>query len=626
MPYFDVSIPQKVKVLTYYFDKEIDLTGYAVTVPLKNKLVEGIVIDKKDYKPVEVEQIKKIESILGKAYSKSFIDFLKWMSFYYLTETGTVLRATFLDEIISILKGKKGKKSSSKLLNKKKINLPLESIPLNIETLSKITVLAKESKYKTLLIHTPNILYEIKLMIEAVKGLLQLDGTALLIFSEIRDAISCFEYFEEHFIDKTVLIHSEMTKTELKNSIKKIMSNEVKIIVGTRSAIFVPVHKLCIIMLFQESSWLYKAEESPKYHTRDCAIKRGFIENCPVILFDTAPSVTSYYNVLSGKFDFIDDFNQLKHPEIKILRQPRNNLFHPDVLLNLKLLVKEKVLVISPRAGFSLLRCSACGEIIKCDRCESRMIFNKNNLTIKCNRCNLTVKTFESCPYCASLDLYPLGIGVERLKEELQKIFSKRNVEIKDFDLGQNQMEGIFIGQASKIKKTYTSIFKGAVFVDFDFFLTIPDYRAIENAFAKVLSISHLIKEEGIIFIQTGKPEMDIFKFFHSYNFKELYLTELKNRKEANFPPFVRLVKISFLLKKTISTDIIEELKRFLKSNISGEIIGPIKGEQTNEFVFILRSKEKRRLIEDLSKHIDKLKDFKGIIYKIEVDPVSLKI
>lgn len=91
MPYFDVSIPQKVKVLTYYFDKEIDLTGYAVTVPLKNKLVEGIVIDKKDYKPVEVEQIKKIESILGKAYSKSFIDFLKWMSFYYLTETGTVL-------------------------------------------------------------------------------------------------------------------------------------------------------------------------------------------------------------------------------------------------------------------------------------------------------------------------------------------------------------------------------------------------------------------------------------------------------------------------------------------------------------------------------------------------------
>lgn len=103
-------------------------------------------------------------------------------------------------------------------------------------------------------------------------------------------------------------------------------------------------------------------------------------------------------------------------------------------------------------------------------------------------------------------------------------------------------------------------------------------------------------------------------------------MTELKNRREANFPPFVRLVKISFLLKKTTSTDIIEELKRFLKSNISGEIIGPVKGEQTYEFVFILRSKEKRRLIEDLSKNIDKLKDFKGITYKIEVDPVSLKI
>lgn len=626
MPYFDVSIPQKVKVLTYYFEKEIDLTGYAVTVPLKNKLVEGIVIEKRDEKPNEIEEIKKIESVLGEVYSKNFIELLKWMSFYYLTETGTVLRATFFDDIISILKGKGIKKYASKSKNNQKIPLSFEGITINRETLSKIKDLAKESKYQTLLIHTPHILYEIKLMMESAMELLDFEGTVLLIFSEIRDAISCFEYFEPHFSDNVVLIHSEMKKNELKNSIKKILADEVKIIVGTRSAIFAPVKKLSIIMLSQESSWLYKAEESPRYQTRDCAVKRGFIENCPVILLDTTPSVTSYYNVLSGKFKFINDFNQVKHPEIKILRQPRGNLFHPDVLLNLKLLEKERVLVISPTAGFSLLRCSDCGEIIKCERCGRRMIFNRKNLTIECNRCNLTLKAFESCPYCASLELYPLGIGIERLREELQKIFTKRDVEIKDFDLGQNQMQGIFIGQAGKIKKTYIPIFKGAVFVDFDFFLTIPDYRAVENAFAKVLSISHLIMEGGVIFIQTGKPEMDIFKFFRSYNFQDLYIMELKNRKETNFPPFVRLVKVSFILKKTGSIDIIEKIKNFLNSNISGEIIGPLKGEQINEFVFILRSKEKRRLIEDLAKNIDKLKNFKGITYKIEVDPVSLKI
>jgi len=152
------------------------------------------------------------------------------------------------------------------------------------------------------------------------------DGTILLVLPEIKDAQKLFNFLKGCNI-QAVLLHSEMKRAELLSSIKEIIEDKVKVIVGTRFAVFAPVKKLSLIMLAQESSWLYKAEETPRYHARDCAVMRGFIECCPVVLTDFMPSTTSYYNALRGKYELIDDFNQLKHPDIKILRQPSSNYF-----------------------------------------------------------------------------------------------------------------------------------------------------------------------------------------------------------------------------------------------------------------------------------------------------------
>lgn len=620
MPYFDVSIPLKLKTLTYCYDEDIDLKGYAVKVPLKNKVVEGIVINKTE-KPENLVQIREIQQIIGKAYEEKFIDFLKWMSFHYVSEIGSVLRATFFEEIMKILKEIKIKKSSRKI--KESIPFQLKDYPLNNETLSKIIEIATKGIFKTFLVHCPNFLYEMKLMVETVKGVSSLDGAVLLIVPEKRDAQRLYSSIKE-LDSRVVLLHSEMPRSEILYSIKEIIENRVKIIVGTRFAVFAPVKKLSLIMVSQESQWVYKEEQSPRYHARDCAVMRGFIEGCPVILTDFMPSTTSYFNTLIGKYEFIDDFNRLKHPEIKILRQPYQYIFHPETLLYLKLYHKEGILISCPRSGYSLLRCGDCGEVIKCEKCGISMTFQKSTKKMECFRCGFSMTVPELCPNCSGVSVYPVGVGIERVKEELKNIFSDKQTEIKDIEIETEEFQGIWVGKPERAKKGILSVFKGVVVVDFDFFFFIPDYRILEKAFAKVLLLSQMIKENGTMFIQTRNPGNEFFKFIRSYNFRDFYLYELKHRQETGFPPFTRLIKLAVKLKKTASVVSIDKIKNFLKSKVSGELLGPLKNE--DEFVFILRSRDKKNLIDELNKAVIELNTFKGISFKVEVDPVNLKI
>ncbi|GAB6183923.1 primosomal protein N' family DNA-binding protein [Thermodesulfovibrio hydrogeniphilus] len=635
MPYFDVSIPLKLKNLTYYHDIDEDLTGYAVTVPLKNKFYEGIVIKKVD-KPPDID-IKPIKTVLGQAYTKRFVDFLLWMSFYYVSEIGSILRLTFFEEITNLLKGKKRRKISSKQLSDmiEEKNF-FDSLSVNQETVSKIIQAINQRKYKAFLLHSPNIAYEMKMMLEVCTALCEstsnveklsantnCNGTALFILPEIRDVETMYNLIKDRVNDGVVMLHSNMRPSELFESIEKIMNDNAKIVVGTRFAVFAPIKKLDIIIVSQESSWLYKAEESPKYNLRECALMRGFIDECPVILCSNMPSVSSYFNVIQKKFEFINDFDKIAHPIIKVFRQPLKSVFNPEVTLFLKLHAKDGVLAISPRTGYSLLRCFDCGEVIKCENCGYSMLFRKEDRAIECFRCNIRKDVPISCPSCHSLSLHPIGVGVERLKEELSALFAGKEVSIGELDFEEDELKKIYVAHAGKIQKTYAPKFKYAIFVDFDFFLSIPDYRATENAFAKILSVRHLIKDDGLLFIQTLNLTNNFFRYIRQYSFKDFYIYELNHRREVKFPPFVRLIKLTVTLKRTGSKDILEKLKIFLKSNISGDIIGPLKRSE-KEFLFILRSKNKRKLTEETNEAILNLSNFKGMSYKIEIDPVSL--
>ncbi len=625
MPYYHVSIPLKLKRLTYYYEKDEDLVGYGVTVPLKNKFYDGLVLAKGYEKPKEVENIREIKKIWGRVYSKEFMDFLSWMSFHYLAEIGSILRLTFFDIIISFLKGKKKKK-------KAKIEPPkpeeygfLKNISINERITERIIEAMDSGKYKGFLIHCPTFIYEMKLMMEMATQIFSKDKQVLLILPEIKDVNFLFQILKEKFGESVVRLHSHIKSSELYESIEKILEERAKIIIGTRFAIFAPAKNLSLILISQESSWLYKAEESPRYNARDGAVMRGFIESCPVILSDTMPSVNSYWNVLRRKYDLIDDFNRMPHPEIRILRQPLLQIFHPEVLLNLQLYKKEGILAVAPRAGFSLLRCSECGEVLKCEKCGYGMIYHKNNNLLECSKCDIKLPTPSTCTNCGGTEIHPIGTGIDRLREELRNIFSSKKSFIRDYNFFSEDLEGILILQASKTKKTYIPQFKLALLVDFDFFLSIPDYRAMENAFGKVIFLSHMIKSEGTIFIQTRNPDNVFFKYLRSYDFRGFYNHELSYRKETLFPPFARLIKLIFNMKKDNWKELNMRLRDFLKSNSTADVMGPFSDQKKQQIFFILRSKDKGKLTEEVHLLLRGLEKMKGFSLKVEVDPVNLR-
>lgn len=624
MPYFDVSIPLKLKTLTYYCEEDKDLAGFIVEVPLKDKTTYGIVLNKRESLPSDISEIKHIRKIIGRAYSEKFLSFLQWLSSYYLSEMGSVLRVTFFEEIVKFLRGEKVRKSSGRKLASSLIQSIYEE-KVNEETISAIVEAKGKKKYKTFLIHCPDISYEMALMLEAVKRLSP-DETILLLIPEIKDAMLLFGLIKEKIDENAVLLHSEMRHWELLNSINRIMRDEARIIVGTRSALFAPARKLSLIMVAEESSWLYKEEQTPGYHARDCAIMRGFIENCPVVLTTEMPSVISYFNALRGKYELIEDFGLRKHPQIKIVRQPYRSVFNPETLLYMKQYYKEGVLITAPRSGYSLLRCAECGEILRCRNCGYTMIFHKSLNALECFRCNLMMKTPQECPYCFSTNLHSIGTGVEKIKEEVEKIFSKEEIEVKEFELQQEEVRGIYVIQTGRIKRGYIPVFKSAVIVDFDFFLSIPDYRALENAFLRILSIIRLIKDDGALIIQTGYPGNEFLRFLQSYNFRDFYFYELRHRERAGFPPFVRLIKLVIKLKKTSEKETLARVKELLNSEISGDVLGGYRTAGRGELIFILRSKDRRKLTEEAQGLLRKLKDLKGISFKVEVDPVSLRI
>ncbi|WP_297212959.1 MULTISPECIES: replication restart helicase PriA [Thermodesulfovibrio] len=621
MPYYDVSIPLKLKILTYYDERDEDLTGYAVKVPLKNRLCYGIVIEKRKEKPEEVESIKKIEKVLGWIYSKNFIDFLRWMSFYYICELGSIVRLTFFDELIAFLEGKTGKPRGSKHSK----NRLIEKIAVNEQTLATILEAFKIRDYRAFLLHTPNVSYEKSLFLHIAEMVSFMEGQVLFILPEIREVESLYHSIVDRIGDKAVMLHSEMRTSEKLKSIERLMKENIKVIVGTRFALFTPTKNLSLIALSQESSWLYKAEEAPRYHTRESAIMRGFIEKCPVVLCDTMPSVSSFWNSTKGKFEYIDDFNRYPHPEILILKQPLSSIFHPEALLNLKLNKKEGVIIVSPRTGFSLLRCSECGEVIKCQGCGGSMLFHKEKNFTECKRCNSTEKTPEFCPTCGGAELHYVGTGTERLLEELKKTISDSDVILKDYSIDDEQIEGISITTSAKLKKSSVHIFKTAVFVDFDFFLSLPDYRALENAFSKVLSLCHLIRNDGNITIQTRNPENEFFRYLKSYDFKGFYHYELKHRRETLFPPFVRLIKIVLKTNKKNTTEKLDEIKNLIKEKTKADLIGPLGNRDESKFSYILRSQNKKELTEAVNNCIKWLRKMRGIEIVVEVDPANLK-
>lgn len=428
-----------------------------------------------------------------------------------------------------------------------------------------------------------------------------LGKSIILLVPEIILTSQIASRFKSYFKDELALLHSSLTQGEKYDEYRRIKKGLVKVVIGTRSAIFAPVNNLGLIVIDEEHSESYKQESTPCYDTLDIANFRSEYNKAKIVLGSATPSLESKIRALKGNYKQLylkNRINNKKLPQVKIvdMNKEDNNLFSKELieLINDRLDKKEQVIILINRRGYApYVRCKKCGYVFKCSNCDVGMNYHKNDNKMKCHYCGKE-EALDACPECHSKFLSKDGVGSQRIEELVKELFPESRVLRMDLDTTKNKDS--HLKYVEKIRNLEVDIVVGTQMVakglDFpnvtlvavlsiDSSLNSSDYRAKEKAYqllVQVLGRAGRSKKEGIALIQTYQPNNEILLEASTYDYEKFYKNELSYRKRLSYPPFRTIAYLLFMGKdfQTIYK-FAKETKLYLENldESEFEVLGP---------------------------------------------------
>jgi primosomal protein N' (replication factor Y) len=636
MEYFDVLFPINLGPLTYGCHEaisEIAKPGMIVSAPLKNRTAKGIIVGKSlAVPPVDVKDIRRIDSDVP-VLSSNMINLLIWMSEYYVTEQGIVLKNMLPREALKKVKKRKTK-------TKQVMEHPLKIITVNNITVADLINSVNKNIYKTFLLNAPSYEYEYSFLINILSSI----ENAIILVPEVSLVNNLYAFLNERFGERICLIHSGLSRGKRSEALDRILSGHSDIVLGTRSAVFAPLKKVSFIAVLNEHSSSYKQERSPYYSGRDVAVKRGYFERATVLLSSVCPSIESLYNCRKNKYTLLTPESDIKKPRVRIIDMRYEKLLKPylsKAVIDASLRYiknNKKIMFVINRRGYSILQCADCNYIEECPDCKIPLVFHKQDMSLKCHYCGYTLSGVpESCGRCKSYNIKLLGAGTQRIQEDIGQLSGIETLRI-DSDKSQkkSEIEGligakfsdnnrIIIGTKLMTKRLGISGgFSMAAVLNADFSLNLPDFRSAEKAFQEISSIADKIEPGGEIFIQTKMPHNYLYKHIKNYDHTSFFKEELNRRKSLRYPPYSRLVIIKFITESDLSKELLEIIRRKDK-NV--EILGPLLSKNTRsrrEIRLLLRSSVQEMLHSTARNFIEAFKNSRDVKVKIDVDPISI--
>ncbi len=491
-----------------------------------------------------------------------------------------------------------------------------------------------------------------------VKSALELGKSAILLVPEISLTPQNLERFYDCFGDKVALYHSKMTKSERLYEWKRALSGEARVIIGPRSALFLPVLNLGIIIIDEEHDSSYKSNNTPRYHARDVAIYRSKKENIPLVLGSATPQLETYYYALSKRYVLLELKNRFSVdlPEVEIinLKDEKSKILSEKLLKGIiKTLEKKKqILLFLNRRGFApVLMCTHCGYVFECPHCDVSFTFHKNDRILSCHHCGKNMKAPDNCPSCGSIELKEVGSGTEKIEELIKDTFPLAQVVRMDLDTtrGKNSYFEIL----NKIRKHEVDIIIGTQMIakghDMsgiemvgvilpDIMLNIPDFRSSERTFSiltQVIGRAGRKNGKGYAIIQTFAPEHYAITSASLQDYKTFFMKELKRRKSFNYPPFVKLARLVLRSEdkerlENLSLDLEKFInkKRFDNCEILGPVSCPLEKLKNNyRYHIIIKSVELKNIknvIEEISNFFKESRFSKNVYLEIDIEPLSL--
>ena len=462
--------------------------------------------------------------------------------------------------------------------------------------------------FKVFLLHGVTGSGKTQIYIEAIQKVLENNKSAIVLIPEISLTPQTVGRFKRNFKDSVYVFHSRMGLGERYDTWRKVQQSERCIVVGPRSALFLPVKNLGIIVVDEEHDGSFKqVTPAPRYHARDTAIYRAKINDAIVLLGSATPSLESYYNAIRGKYQLLkleNRIDNLELPYVQIInmnkheRGPKHkSIFSQELIQDISTCLenKQQTILLQNRRGFAaFLQCKTCGHSNKCPDCDIYLTYHATSQNLQCHYCGYATSATNTCPKCGGIQIRYIGAGTQQIESELRKIFPDVKILRMDVDTTtkKNAHETIlnrFKDQKADILLGTQMIAKGLDFenvylvgvISADIGLTLPDFRSSENIFQLLTQVAgragRKIKR-GKVIIQTGMENHYAIQFAKRHDFEGFYHQESAFRREASYPPFTRLINIGISSdnhKKVniISKEIAKRLKNYSYDFYS--VIGP---------------------------------------------------
>lgn len=402
-----------------------------------------------------------------------------------------------------------------------------------------------------------------EIYLQAITHCLRQGRQALVLVPEIGLTPQTLHRFQQRFAVPVVGFHSNLNDRERLASWRKIRNGEAAILIGTRSALFAPTENLGLIIVDEEHDLSYKQQEGFRYNARDVAIMRGKIENVPVVLGSATPALETLYNARNGRYQHLlltQRAGNAMPPHYRVLDIRQKALTHgmaPELLDAIKqtLQAGRQVMVFINRRGYApVLMCHDCGWFKECPHCDHRMTCHANPARLHCHHCNYQCSIPRYCGHCKSTDLRPVGMGTERLEDNLAALFPKFPVIRIDRDTTQRKhalaqhLERVQQGQPCIIVGTQM-LAKGHHFpklalvavCDIDAGLFAADFRATEHTAQLLMQVSGRAgraNDQGMVILQTHQPGHPLLQTLLNDGYSRFASELIDERRLLGMPPF----------------------------------------------------------------------------------------
>ncbi len=641
-----VLLPLPIENEFSYIASEVNVkVNDIVKVPFRSRDIFGIVKAIEDVG--DLEKLKPIKSYTGFSFKEELVEFIDFVSNYNLIPKGMVLKMTLsAQKAFAEFKVRKAKILAA---NKLEIILSLEQE----RALSQL----RRSGFTASVLEGVTGSGKTEVYLELLKEIVATGKQVLILLPEILLTTQLIQRFRARLDFEIIEWHSSLTINKRAENWKKAYDGSVKVIVGARSALFLPFNELGLIIVDEEHELSFKQEDSGCYHARDMAIMRAKINNIPIILSSATPSIETEWNIREGRYDRVvlpNRYGKGRMAEVRIVdlieNKPAKNNW---ITLELRAQViehfkqnKQSLLYLNRRGYAMVSLCGECRSKIVCPNCDFNLVKHKSKEVLLCHYCGHNELLSSKCRSCGSTQRFSdIGPGVERIEEEVKSFLPDARILILSSDTLStrnkaqlaimqiaNHAVDVIIGTQMVTKGLHFPKLDLVGVIDADLSLFSGDIRAFEYTYQVLIQVSGRAGREsdkGLVYLQTLEPESYLIESIKNNDWQSFIECELENRKIANMPPFSRIVIVSLsAINQEELVTYMRKLTSIIPSYNDMRFLGP-----TPAPIFMLKNKFRYRFIIIAPKNINIQKLIKkwltgvsqpkSIEVRIDVDPIS---